>query len=88
MELSSRSVRNYLAVIAEIFLKYGVQKKYLAASPVDDLADHERKELCGDSNEFKEPSMLSVEEAKRLLSAAWENPDLDLLPSVTGFSAG
>ena len=80
-DLSSRSVRNYLAVIAEIF-KYGVQKKYLAASPVDDLADHERKELCGDSDEFKEPSMLSIKEAKRLLLAAWENRYLDLLPSV------
>jgi len=72
---------NYMAVIGEVF-RYAVQKKYAFSSPLDELTDVERKELCG-SGDPKEPCILRVEEAERLLNAALVNPELDLLGAVT-----
>jgi len=71
---------NYMAVIGEVF-RYAVQKRYAFSSPLDELTDVERKELCG-SGDPKEPCILRVEEAERLLRAALVNPDLDLLGAV------
>jgi len=71
---------NYMAVIGEVF-RYAVQKKYAFSSPLDELTDVERKELCGNGDP-KEPCILTVEEAERLLNAALANPELDLLGAV------
>jgi len=71
---------NYMAVIGEVF-RYAVQKKYAFSSPLDELTDVERKELCGNGDP-KEPCILRVEEAERLLNAALNNPELDLLGAV------
>lgn len=81
MELAPRSVKNFLAVASEV-LKFACQKKYITYSPVDDLTDTDRKELCG-STEAKEPSILTVGEAERLVLAASEHPELELLGFVT-----
>lgn len=81
LELAARSTRNYLAVVSEI-LKFAVQKRYLFRSPTDYLTDVDRKEICGVS-QFREPSILTLAEAKRLLYASLENPELELLGAVT-----
>lgn len=80
LELAPRTTKNFLSVISEVFT-YALQKKYVVASPIDELSDHERKELCG-NEEAKEPNILTVSESKRLLAAALEFQELQLLPSV------
>ena len=82
MKLSPRTTQNYLAVVAEI-LKFAVQKHYISLSPIDDLTDTDRKELCGTHGEVKEPAILTPEQAERLLLAAHEHSDLGLLGAVT-----
>jgi integrase len=80
LELSPRTTQNYLAVLSEI-LKFATQRKYLFESPVDEFTDVDRKELCGNAR-FKEPSILTVEDSERLLIAACEHPELELLGAV------
>ncbi|WP_156469116.1 tyrosine-type recombinase/integrase [Cephaloticoccus primus] len=75
-----RTNANYLAVIGEVF-RYAVQKKYVLSSPLDELTDVERKELCG-TGDPKEPSILTVDEAQRLLNAALASPELGMLGVV------
>jgi integrase len=82
LEIGSRSNKNYLAVVGEVF-KYATQKHYVAFSPLDDLTDIDRKELCGGGADVREPSILTPAEAERLLNAALEHPDLGLLGAVT-----
>jgi integrase len=77
-----RTNRNYLAVIGEVF-RYATQKRYVPSSPLDDLTDVDRKELCGNGNDAKEPSILTPDQAERLLNTALANPDFDLLGAVT-----
>jgi integrase len=78
----TRSNRNYLAVIAEVF-KLAAQRRYVAFSPLESLTDIDRKELCGRSGDAKEPSILTPAEADRLLNAAFAHPELELLGAVT-----
>ncbi len=82
LKLGTRSNQNYLALIGEVF-KFAKQKRYVPLSPLDDLTDVDRKELCGRGGEAKEPSILTPDEAERLLKAALDNPDLNLLGAVT-----
>lgn len=82
LELKARSTQNYLSIISEI-LKYAVQKKYIALSPIDDLTDNDRKELCGSQASEIEPKILTIDQTKRLLAAAKENAELGLLGAVT-----
>ena len=79
---SPRTTRNDLAALAEVF-KYAKQKRYLAIDPLDHLTDVDRKELCGRNNEGREPSILTLNEAERLLTTAQANPELELLAAVT-----
>ncbi len=81
LESSPRTTQNYMAVVAEI-LKYAVQKRYISLSPIDELTDYDRKELCGNSGSIKEPSILTPEQAKKLLYAAQEHSELRLLGAV------
>jgi integrase len=80
--ISSRTNKNYLSVVGEVF-KFATQKRYVAFSPLDDLTDIDRKELCGGGTDGKEPSILTPAEAERLLAAALEHPELGLLGAVT-----
>ena len=82
MKTGPRTTQNYLSIVAEI-LKYAVQKRYIFLSPVDELTDYDRKELCGNTGSFKEPSILTPDEARRLLFAAQEHPEFRLLGAVT-----
>lgn len=82
LKVGSRSNKNYLAVVGEIFT-YATQRRYVAFSPVDSLTDSDRKELCGRGTEAKEPSVLTPDEAKKLLNAALANPKWGLLGAVT-----
>lgn len=77
-----RTNKNYLAVVGEVF-RYATQKRYVPSSPLDDFTDVDRKELCGNGTNAKEPSILTPDQAERLLNAALANPDLDLLGAVT-----
>lgn len=82
MKVTPRTTQNYLSVVSEI-LKYSVQKKYIALSPVDELTDNDRKELCGSGLDEKEPKILSIEQTARLLAAAHEHSELGLLGAIT-----
>lgn len=77
-----RSNKNYLAVIGEVF-KFASQKRYVAFSPLDDLTDTDRKELCGGTGDGIEPSVLTPDEAERLLRTAQENPELGMLGAIS-----
>lgn len=81
-KLGPRTNKNYIAIIGECF-RYAVQKRYLALSPLDDLTDVDRKELCGNGGDEIEPSILTIEQAEKLLTAARNNRDLGLLAAVT-----
>lgn len=80
-KLGPRSNQNYLAVIGEVY-KYALQKRYVSFSPLDDLTDVDRKELCGSGNDEGEPSVLTPDQAGTLLNAALAHPELELLPAV------
>lgn len=82
LKLGVRSNQNYLSVIGEVF-KLATQRRYVAFSPLDELTDIDRKELCGRKDEGKEPSILTPSEAERLLSAALTHPELEMLGAVT-----
>jgi len=82
LSLNPRTNRNYLAVVGEVF-RFATQKRYVPSSPLDDLTDVDRKELCGGGGDSTEPSILTPAEAERLLNAALGNPDLGLLGAVT-----
>ena len=81
LELSPRTTQNYLAVISELF-RYATQRQYVPISPIDHLTDTDRKELCGRQDQFKEPSILTPNEADRLLLAALDLSELNLLGAV------
>jgi integrase len=82
MESSPRTAQNYLAVVSEL-MKHGLQKRYLAVSPVDEFTDDDRKEICGSSSNGKQPAILTPDEAERLILAAYEYQDLQLLGAIT-----
>ena len=79
---SPRTTRNDLSALAEVF-KYAKQKRYLTIDPLDHLSDVDRKSLCGGSNDGREPSILTLIEAEKLLTTAHANPELELLAAVT-----
>lgn len=82
LKTSPRTTKNYMSVVAEIFNE-AISAGYIARSPLSRISRHERKVLCGQSADSEsEPSVLTVDEAKSLLSAAHSNPDIKLLPFV------
>ena len=83
LKLSPRSRKNYLMNLREIF-KYAKQKGYVPENPMDMLSVYDSKSIYGrESSDIREPKILSVDEAKRLLEAAKAYPELDLLAAVT-----
>jgi integrase len=81
LELEPRTTKNYLSIISEI-LKYAYQKQYIAESPLERLTDSDRKELIGNGSSESQPSILSLEESRRLLEGALAHSELDLLGAV------
>ncbi len=81
-KLGTRSNKNYLSIIGELY-RYACQKRYVTFSPLDDLTDVDRKELCGRNGETIEPNILTPEQAGKLLTSAAANPDLGMLAAVT-----
>lgn len=82
LDLSPRSRKNYRMVLGEI-LRFSRQKGYLAANPIDELSAFEVKDIEGQLNDAREPDILTPGEARALITAAYENPDLDLGAAVT-----
>ena len=82
LRLGVRSNQNYLAVLGEVF-KLATQRRYIAFSPIEELTDIDRKELCGGGGEANEPSILTPTQAESLLTAALAHPELELLGAVT-----
>jgi integrase len=81
MPHSQRTKQNYLNALREL-LKFAVARGYIDRSPSDLITSSELKQILGRKKE-KEPSILSVEDAKKLLVSAHKNPQLGLLASVT-----
>ena len=81
MPHSQRTKQNYLNALREL-LKFAVARGYIDKSPADSITSNELKQILGRKKE-KEPSILSVEDAKKLLVCAHKNPQLGLLASVT-----
>ncbi len=81
MELRDRTKKNYLTCLNEI-LSYAKNKQYIFDNILDSLTTYERKELFSEQ-EDSEPGILTIEESRRLIHAAYDNPGLGLLPVVT-----
>jgi len=81
MPHSQRTKQNYLNALREL-LKFAVARGYIDKSPADSITSNELKQILGRKKET-EPSILSVEDAKKLLVSAHKNPQLGLLASVT-----
>jgi integrase len=81
LDLGTRSNANYLATVGEVF-KLAAQRRYVAFSPLDDLTDTDRKELCGGQRDGREPAILTPDQAFRLISAAQQHPELELFGAV------
>lgn len=83
IDLAPRTRKNYLMVAGEVF-KFSLSKRYIAENPLHGLTPQEKKAILGSPEDSRrEPNILTVEEAKRLIEAARDNLDLGLLPAVT-----
>ena len=82
LDLAPRSRKNYRMVLGEI-LRFALQKRYVSSSPIDELTAFEIKDLEGQKHEAREPKILSPTQARALISAAFDHPELDLGGAVT-----
>ncbi len=80
--LRSRSVKNYRMVVGEL-LKYAKQKSYRADNPMEGFTREDKHEIEPGGDDQREPSILSVTEAERLLRTAYAHPELDLGAAIT-----
>ena len=88
LKLSPRSAKNYRMILAEL-LRYAVQKRYIAESPIDELTRHDVKQIEGRTDSGRQPSILSPSQAETLIRTAFAKPELDLGAAVTlGLFAG
>lgn len=81
VDLAPRTMKNYLNCLSEI-LRYAIARQYTKDNILDRLTESDRQEIYGKSEE-SEPEILTPLEAERLLNAALEHPELDLLGAVT-----
>ena len=87
MDLAPRTIKNELNCLTEI-IRYSVARKYSVENILDGLTAGDRREIYGNDEE-REPEILTVNEADRLLTAAVDHPELDLLaPIVLGLFCG
>jgi integrase len=83
LNLSARSRKNYWAILSELF-KFSIQRSYLIDNPLETISPTEIKALKGlNAQKEREPNILSVSEAQRLLKAAFEtDSEIGMLPVV------
>lgn len=82
LELSPRSTQNYMAVVNEV-LGHAQQRKLIVDNPLDALTDMDRKELIGDGENAREPGIFAVADAQKLLNAAADGEDWEMLSVLT-----
>jgi len=82
-KLSQRSVLNYRNTLAEI-LRHAKAKQYTPTNPLENFTREDYKNLGGEKTErtLDGISILSVEEARRLLKAAHEHTEPGMLATV------
>lgn len=80
--LSSRSVKNYRMTAGEL-LKFAKQKGYRADNPMEGFTRADKREIEPGGDDKREPAVLSVEQAERLLKTAFTHRELDLGAAVT-----
>lgn len=81
LDLAPRTKKNELNCMAEVMI-HSVTRKYVAENVLDGLTKKDRAKLYG-RDEEKEPEILTPNEAERLIQAAYDHPELDLLAGVT-----
>lgn len=87
LDLAPRTLKNELNCLTEI-IRYAVARKYLTENVLDGLTTGDRREIYGNEDD-REPEILTPSEAERLLGAAIDKPELDLLaPVVLGLFCG
>lgn len=77
LNLSGRSVKNYRMTVGEL-MKHAFAKKYRADNPLHGFTRSDKRELEPGGDETREPAILSVADAERLLKTAFAHPELDL----------
>ncbi len=80
--LSGRSVKNFRMTVTEL-MKHAHAKKYRSDNPLEGFTLADRRELEPGGDDNREPAILSVAEAERLLKTAYAHPELDLGAAVT-----
>lgn len=81
LDLSARSIKNYRNTVGELF-RYALQKEYIFKNPLKGFSDEENKLING-GNDYNEPEVLTITEAKKLLTIARKHEDIGFLPTVT-----
>lgn len=81
LDLAPRTKKNELNCLAEILI-HAVTRKYVAENVLDGLTKKDRARLYGRDEEH-EPEILTQKEAERLILAAREHPNLEMLAAVT-----
>ncbi len=79
--LSSRSTKNYRMVVSEI-MKFSMQKKFRADNPMLGFTRADKRELEPAGDGGREPGILTVSEAEKLLQTAFAHPAMDLGAAV------
>jgi len=82
MDISARSRKNYRMTVSELF-KYAHKKKYRADNPLHAFSREDKWEVEPGADEYREPAILSVAEAEKLLKGAFAHPELDLGAAIT-----
>jgi integrase len=80
LDLAPRTKKNELNCMSEVMI-HSVARKYVADNVLDGLTKKDRAKLYG-RDEEKEPEILTPKEADRLIHAAHDHPELDLLAGV------
>ncbi len=81
-DMSPRSVKNYRNTLSEVF-SYAKAKQYCAGNPFERLTREDLKTLGGENNsDVTDISILTVEQARKLLRAALESKEPGVLASL------
>jgi integrase len=81
LQLDPRTKKNYRMVLAEI-LSYAKQKRYISTNPLEEFTRQDIKEIEGAGGETHQPAILSPTQAEKLLTTAFDQPELDLGAAV------
>lgn len=76
-----RTLQNMVGTLAEV-LNFAVARRYAVENILEELTAQDRRELFGKDETEAEPEILSLEESQKLLVAALQNPQLNLLGAV------